>query len=303
MPYAVVLGEALIDLYEVGSPDRSDFKAMVGGAPLNVAAGLARLGMTTEFLGAISTDGFGERIRELLQGLGVGISACPTVDIPTTLAVTTLRDAQPEFRFYGEPPSYAMLGPEHVDERLIGAAAAVYCGSIALLRPGSLAAARRAWEVPGPLRAFDPNVRPALLDDPAKLRAVVEEFAATADVVKLSDADAQHLFDLPPGPAALHLRRIGAKAVVVTRGAAGAVATAGTDVFEVPAPAVTAVDTTGAGDATMAALIYAMLHADSRDARDTSHWRSIVEFAVRAGSLACEVAGGATAMPTLEQIR
>lgn len=301
MRYAVVLGEALVDLFEAEVAGESVFRPMVGGAPLNVAAGLARLGAPVQFVGSVSADVLGTRIRALLERLGVGTRGCPTVDVPTTLAVTTLRGNQPEFHFYGEPPSYAMLGPADLEQGLIAGAGALYCGSIALLRPEPLAAARAAWAIPGPLRALDPNVRPALLDDPAGLRAVVEEFAATADLVKLSEPDAELLFGLAPRSAAAYLRGVGAAAVVVTRGAAGALAAVGEAVLDVPAPEVSAVDTTGAGDAMMAALMYGLL--DAGPPSEANGWRPLVEFAVCAASLACERAGGATAMPTLAEVR
>ncbi|MFD0517072.1 carbohydrate kinase family protein [Paractinoplanes durhamensis] len=98
----------------------------------------------------------------------------------------------------------------------------LYTGSICLLREPFRNAARAAWQVPGPLRVFDPNIRPTLLPDAAALdtvRTMVEEFFATADLVKLSSADAAVLYDgAEPPAAAEHIRKLGAKAVVVTWG-------------------------------------------------------------------------------------
>src|SRR5688572_12615715 len=124
-PGAVVLGEALMDLFEDECDGASVYRPVVGGAPLNVAVGLARLGVAAEFVGSLGRDALGQRIRAFLHEEGVGTASCVDVAVPTTIALTSLRDGQPEFHFYGAPPSYGMLGPEHLDSDLIGGAAAL----------------------------------------------------------------------------------------------------------------------------------------------------------------------------------
>jgi fructokinase len=151
------------------------------------------------------------------------------------------------------------------------------------------------------VRAFDPNVRPRLVADMGALRGVVEEFAATADLVKLSAPDADALFGLTPQEAAAHLRAVGAATVVLTLGAAGALVAHDTELVRVPAPAVRAVDTTGAGDATMAGLLFALARGGLPG--DVAGWRSHVAFATAVGALVCETPGGATAMPTIPALR
>ena len=296
---AVVVGEALVDLMETDFSGERAYRPMVGGAPLNVAVGLARLGRPVEFVGSIGRDVLGQRIRAFLAATGVGTAGCVEVDAPTSLAVTSFSGAEPDFHFYGEPPSYGLLSPTSLDLARIRAATILYCGSIALLCEPSLAAARLAWREPGPIKAFDPNVRLNLVRDRGALRTIVEEFAATADLVKLSEPDALALFDADPGAAAEHLRAVGAATVVVTRGAAGALVVTGTGRATVPAPAVRAVDTTGAGDAMMAGLLSGLLDGvpDTLDG-----WVSRARFAVTVAGLVCERPGGATAMPTLAEV-
>lgn len=303
--YAVVVGEALVDLIESSREGEAVYRPLVGGAPLNVATGLRRLGAVVEFVGSLSSDALGVRIRDLLRGQGVSTAGCVTTEVPTTLALTSLHDGEPEFTFYGNPPSFAQLGPAALDTTLVGGASVLYCGSIALMYEESRAAAQAAWAVPGPVKVLDPNVRPTLLRDSRALRSTVEELAATADLVKLSEPDAAVLFDLGPEATARHLRAVGAAAVVVTRGAAGAVVHCsdvdGRDrTLAVAAPTVDAIDTTGAGDACMAALMYGLMsHGTPTGAQQ---WRELTGFATTAAALACEVPGGATAMPTLDAI-
>jgi sugar/nucleoside kinase (ribokinase family) len=306
MAYAVVLGEALVDLLDTEHGGERVYRPAIGGAPLNVAVGIARLGaagdVRAEFVGSVGDDALGERITDFLVGAGVGIGGVVKVNAPTTLAVTTFEGAEPSFRFYGQPPSYGLFGPADLDRATVAGATALYCGSICLLCEPVLATARRAWATPGPLRAFDPNVRPQLLNDPAGLRGVLEEFAATADLVKLSAADADLLY---PGEAvplvARRLLKVGAGAVVVTLGAEGAMVFAGEESATVAAPKVRAVDATGAGDAVMAALTYRLV-AEGVPA-DLDGWRERVIFATQVAGMVCEAPGGASAMPTLAELR
>jgi fructokinase len=300
MGYAVVLGEALVDLQEAEQDGEVIYRQAIGGAPLNVAVGATRLGGAVEYAGSLSHDVLGDRIAAFLRKAGVGMRAVKRVPVPTTLAVTTFEGAEPTFTFYGEPPSYSLLAPADVDPELVGGAAVLYAGSICLLREPFRAAARKAWHTGGPLRVFDPNVRPTLLPDGAavtKLLEVVEEFFATADLVKLSAADAEVLYDgAEPAAAADRIRGLGARAVVVTCGSKGAYVSAADGAAMLPAPSVAAVDATGAGDSVMGALIRRLL-ADGRPA-DLAAWQRNVTFALAVAGLVCERRGGAVAMPT-----
>ncbi|MEV6707357.1 carbohydrate kinase family protein [Micromonospora wenchangensis] len=305
MGYAVVLGEALIDLLDAECGGGPVFRQAIGGGPLNVAVGVARLGGTAEFVGSLGDDVLAGRIRAFLADAAVGLTGAVTVAAPTTLAVTTHTGAEPDFRFYGEPPSYGLLTADDLDVALVEGADVLYCGSIVLLSPPTLAAARRAWSLAPGLRVFDPNVRPRLLAGPAELaalREVVVEFAAGAHLVKLSSADAALLWpDEPVEGVAAYLREVGAGTVVVTLGADGALVAAGPDPVRVPAPTVHAVDATGAGDSVMAALVADLL-ADGEPGTPAD-WHGRVAFALRVAGLVCESPGGAVAMPTRDAVR
>ncbi|RZU53106.1 fructokinase [Krasilnikovia cinnamomea] len=304
MGYSVVLGEALMDLLETERDGEVTYRPAIGGAPLNVAVGVARLGGHAEYVGTLGGDTLGDRIADFLRTAGVGVRGVRRVPVPTTLALTTFDGAEPTFTFYGEPPSYALLEPGDLDAELVAGAAVLYTGSIALLREPFRAAARAAWATPGPIRVFDPNVRPTLLPGPAAvaaLRELTDEFIATADLVKLSAADARLLYDgAEPAAAAERIRRLGAAAVVVTAGAAGAHVATADGATTLPAPAVSAVDATGAGDSVMAALVRRLL-AEGTPA-DLADWLRHVRFALAVAGLVCERPGGAVAMPAPDEL-
>ncbi|MFI5838210.1 carbohydrate kinase [Catenuloplanes sp. NPDC051500] len=305
MTYAVVLGESLIDLQETEFDGAPAYREVIGGAPLNVAAGIARLAGPghVEFGGALGDDALAGRIATFLTGTGVGTRAVVRIPEPTALAVATFDGAEPDFRFYGEPPAYALYQAADLPAGLVEGAAVLYCGSISLLREPFATTARAAWNTDGPLRVFDPNVRPRLLPDAAawdRQRAIVADFAARADLVKLSSVDAEALYGTEPAEAARRLHALGAPVVVVTEGARGALVSTGDRESFVPAPVVDAVDATGAGDSVMAALTYRLLPSG----RPTSHdeWQAHVEFALSVAALVCERIGGAVAMPTIADL-
>ena len=304
MGYAVVMGESLVDLLETEADGELIYRQAIGGAPLNVSVGATRLGGDVQFAGTLGDDVLGDRIAAFLRRTGVGVQGLKRVPVPTTLAVTTFEGAEPTFTFYGEPPSYALLRPEDLDAGLIGGADVLYTGSICLLREPFRAAAEAAWRTPGPLKVFDPNVRPTLLPDQAAvgaLRDLVEGFFATADLVKLSSADAEVLYDgAAPAAAAERILKLGARAVVVTWGAKGAYVAGGDESAMLPAPAVQAVDATGAGDSVMGALVRRLL-ADGMPA-DLAGWQRYVTFALAVAGLVCERPGGAVAMPTQDEL-
>ena len=304
MGYAVVLGEALIDLLETERDGELIYRQAIGGAPLNVSVGATRLGGDVQFVGSLSNDALGDRIAQFLRTVDVGIKAVKRVPVPTTLAVTTFEGAEPTFAFYGEPPSYALFPPEEVDREMVAGAALVYAGSICLMREPFQSAAREAWSVPGPIKVFDPNVRPKLLPDAAAvtaLRDMVEGFFATADLVKLSSADAEVLYDgATPAAAAERIHKIGARCVVVTCGSKGAFVYAADGSSILPAPAVAAIDATGAGDSVMGALVRRLL-ADGLPG-DLAGWQRHVRFALAVAGLVCERRGGAVAMPTMAEL-
>jgi fructokinase len=300
MGYAVVLGEALVDLLETERDGELIYRQAIGGAPLNVAVGVTRLGGQVDYVGSLGNDTLGDRIAAFLRQTGVGLDSTVRVPVPTTLAVTTFEGAEPTFQFYGEPPSYSLVRPEDVSTTRVAGADVLYAGSISLMREPFQSAARAAWSVAGPVKVFDPNVRPKLLPDAAAvtaLRALVEEYFATADLVKLSSADAEVLWDgAAPAAAAERILGLGAKAVVVTCGAKGAHVATPAGATMLPAPSVAAIDATGAGDSVMAALVSRLLSGGVPG--DLAGWQQYVTFALAVAGLVCERRGGAVAMPT-----
>jgi fructokinase len=244
----VVAGEALADLV---ANAEGGFDAHLGGGPFTAARTLARLGRTTYFAGALSTDGLGTRARETLVADGVRLDLVQLVDQPTTLATVDIgTEGGAEYRFYVEGTSAPALSAVTLPAGI----AALHVGTLGLvLEP--MATAVEDLVVAAPLDVLvviDPNCRPELIGDRAAYRARLDRLLARADLLKASVDDLAYLEpDARPAEAA---RRLGTPAIV-TAGAEGALAVTREDVAEIPAPRTRVVDTIGAGDAFGAAVL------------------------------------------------
>lgn len=249
----VVIGEALVDLVVRGDGPPI---AHVGGSPLNVATGLARLGREVVLGTTLGADAHGDTIREHLRRNHVRtVELAPTA--PTSsMAVATLDDAGRatyDFRIEWHPTTTPDLSPA-------SGMAALHTGSLATaLQPGArtiVHAVQAAHDSGSCTLTYDPNIRPALLGDPELVRREVESLVRIMDVVKASDEDLAWLYPaVPHEDVAARWASSGPALVVVTRGAEGAHAAFGTQVVDVATPEVSVVDTVGAGDAFMAGLL------------------------------------------------
>lgn len=290
----VVAGEALIDL--VRAPDGS-LEGHPGGGPYNVARTLGRLERRVWFLGALSTDAFGEQLRAQLQADGVALGAAIATRAPTTLALAQMDAAGvASYRFYESGTSAPGLTLADATAARPGGIATFYLGTLGLVfEPmASTLEAIVARVGDGTLVALDPNCRPATIGDPTAYRARLRRLLARADVVKVSEED---LDWLDPGTERVAAaRRLlggpGAVALVTLGGDGALVVTAQTE-LAVPAPAVQVVDTIGAGDAFMGAFLatWSEHELGRADLRRLEAVERAARFACRVAALACERAG------------
>src|SRR5689334_4806298 len=282
----LVIGEALVDIVSNGKPrnGKNGSKATPGGSPANVAVGLARLGVPTELVTRFGTDPYGDQLGAHLFGNGVQL-APGSVDpgFRTSTATATLDAAgvaSYQFDITWEPPALS----------LSRGCPAVHTGSIAtVLEPGATAIRTfLASLAEQPVTVtLDPNARPTITPDPVSTWAAVRELAASADLVKLSDEDCEFLRPgLSPDDIAAELLTVErTKCVVITRGGDGAIGISRDARVEVTAPAIKVIDTVGAGDSFMSALIAGLqarglLGAVRLEGLDEQSLREVVDYAV-----------------------
>lgn len=250
-----VIGEALVD---VVSREGEEPRAHVGGSPMNVAVGLARLGHDVQFLGRYGRDEYGRQVADHLTGNGVRLPFDADA-LPTSVAQATLDEtgaASYDFQL-----DWSLdISPERIDE-LLRDTDALHAGSIgAMLEPGATVVGQALERARGhALISYDPNCRPSIIPDSSDARARAEKIVALSHVIKASDEDLLWLYPHRSiEDSARAWLKAGARLVVVTRGVMGPWAISrgtGRDGVEVPAARVTVADTVGAGDSFMAALL------------------------------------------------
>lgn len=250
-----VIGEALVD---VVSREGEEPRAHVGGSPMNVAVGLARLGHDVQFLGRYGRDEYGRQVADHLTGNGVRLPFDADA-LPTSVAQATLDEtgaASYDFQL-----DWSLdVSPERIDE-LLRDTDALHAGSIgAMLEPGATVVGQALERARGhALISYDPNCRPSIIPDSSDARARAEKIVVLSHVIKASDEDLLWLYPHRSiEDSARAWLKAGARLVVVTRGVMGPWAVSrgtGRDGVEVPAARVTVADTVGAGDSFMAALL------------------------------------------------
>jgi len=270
-----VIGEGLVDVVQRAS----GIEAHVGGSPLNVAVGLARLDHPVQFIGRYGRDAYGDSVAAHLRASSVMLPVAPD-DLPTSVATALIDDvgaATYTFDLAWELPG--------IGDRLgfmLQGTTLLHTGSIAtMLAPGAtevLAAVEYAH--PSATISFDPNCRPSIITDMDYARHQAEKFVVLSDVVKASDEDLAWLY---PGQDVLDSARKwlalageeGPAMVVVTRGAEGPWGVCRAGEASVPAPKVDVADTVGAGDSFMAALLSGLVDRELDGAQNRQELREL----------------------------
>jgi fructokinase len=289
----LISGEALIDL--IPDPEKaSGYDAVLGGSPYNVAIGLARLGSQTAFVSRISEDGNGEALAAGLAENGVDLRFVLRDQRPSTLAFVMRGTAKTgsRYSFYLDATSFD--GPWPFPAVWPPAGRHLHVGSISAVdsRHGervveALASARSHATV-----SYDPNIRPLVTPNRESVAALVERQASLAHIVKASEEDLLWLY---PGRAVedslAAWAKIGPRFCVATLGERGALAMLGGERIGIPAPRVEVIDTVGAGDSFMSALLSAMDRdsalGDGSAAPDRAALEKWLRFAACASAITC----------------
>ena len=313
MPKALCIGELLIDFVST-TPDVTlaaapGFVKAPGGAPANVAVGLAKLGIDAGFIGKVGADAFGDFLRETLAQNRVNTdSLIADATARTTLAfVATRSDGMKDITFYRHPGADIRLSPDELDTDAIQSAALFHYGSVSLSHSPSREAtleAIKAAKTGGALLSYDANLRLMLWDDADDAKRWIWEVMPYADVVKISEEEWEFIMgDVSFATGAKRiLEQQGASLVVITLGEKGCYYTNGSAEGAVDGFAAKVVDTLGAGDAFVAAMLSQLLQHENLHSLDTSQLNAIMRYANAAGALATQKVGVIPALPTAAEI-
>lgn len=283
----VSCGEALVDL----APD-----PIAGGGPMNVSIAAARLGVPAAFVGAISTDVHGDLLWRHLEANGVDLTLCPRLDAPTAKAIV---EHVPElrFRFEGDGTADTLLDSADLS-RLGPGPHIVHGGTLGMFRGATAETLARLIEHHDGIVSLDCNVRPQIIDDPARWHHFHQRWLAHTNVYKGSDEDLDWIW---PGRSmescAEQLIADGIEVVVLTRGSDGLSIVTADGEARAPAPSITVADTIGAGDTIVGALLSSIWNHGDGGGRsaladiDRSDWARFAARAVHAAAITCSRPG------------
>ena len=289
-----VLGEALVDVIV---DTEGEVTSVVGGAPLNTARTIARLGIPATFLGGVSTDSFGRRIRRLLDADGVTLGLGHQVPEPTTLAIAQIDEGgAATYRFMMEGTSAASVTPEMALEHLSFDCKVLHVGTLGLvlqpLADASVAVVAAANDEQ--IVMVDPNCRPSVMTGSPVFRTALQAVLGRADIVKVSGDDLEFLFPEVDTLDAATMLQIETGAVVLFTDGANAVHVIDTDTDVVlDVPKVPVVDTVGAGDSFSGGFLAYWLHNGlTRDnVHDIDHAVGAARFGIAVAGITCQRPG------------
>ena len=300
-------GELLIDFValEMGVTvgDASGFVKAPGGAPANVAAAVARLGYSSAFMGQVGEDPFGRHLAAVLAAENVNVDGLTfSAEARTALAfVSNTADGDRSFMFYRHPSADMLMRPEDVNTALIDACEVFHYGSITLISEPARSALLTALDqavARDKFISYDPNLRLPLWGSAAAAKAGMLSGLDYANLLKISE---EELTFLTGGDDVAPLWRERMEMICVTYGPRGAVIHLrdGGRIEHSGYP-VRAIDTTGAGDAFVAAMLIGILE---NRAGYRAKLPALLDFANAVGALTCLQKGAIPSLPTMAQAR
>nr|P37829.1 RecName: Full=Fructokinase [Solanum tuberosum]CAA78283.1 fructokinase [Solanum tuberosum]prf//2108342A fructokinase [Solanum tuberosum] len=294
----VSFGEMLIDFVPtvsgVSLAEAPGFLKAPGGAPANVAIAVTRLGGKSAFVGKLGDDEFGHMLAGILKTNGVqadGINF--DKGARTALAFVTLRaDGEREFMFYRNPSADMLLTPDELNLDLIRSAKVFHYGSISLIVEPCRSAHLKAMEVAkeaGALLSYDPNLRLPLWSSEAEARKAI----------KVSDVELEFLTgsDKIDDESAMSLWHPNLKLLLVTLGEKGCNYYTKKFHGSVGGFHVKTVDTTGAGDSFVGALLTKIVD-DQAILEDEARLKEVLRFSCACGAITTTKKGAIPALPT-----
>jgi fructokinase len=297
-----VLGDAVVDLIPDGD---LHYLKCPGGAPANVAVGVARLSGKSAFIGRVGDDPFGKFMSSVLQKEQVDVSHLYFDSEHHTSTVLVDLDDQGErsFTFLVQPSADLMLQADDLPE--FSAGEWLHFCSIALLQEPSRSACLAAISkihLAGGLFSFDPNIRLDLWLDETILKTQLHQVLQYADMVKLSTEELTFLTDctdISEGVRQLQTN-FPIQLILITLGADGVFVAYRDEIWQQASNKVTVVDTTGAGDAFVSGMLAGLAATDKWPA--TEALKQIIQQAQCCGALATTARGAMTALPTKQQV-
>lgn len=314
MNNVLCIGELLIDFIcsdiDTELSNGENFKKKAGGAPANVTATISKLGGKASFVGKVGADSFGVFLKKTLDDVNVDTSMMLLdTKAPTTLAFVSLKaDGERDFVFNrgaDEKLNYSELDTEKIFSNKI-----IHFGSATALLGGqmketylSIMSGSKEREI---FISFDPNYRDNLWkNNESEFISISRKCIEQADFVKLSEEELKlisGLEDINDGIKSLNKSQD--KIICVTLGKDGTMVSDGKQFEIVKSIKIKSVDSTGAGDAFIGAVLYklSLLDGPKEVINSIEKLKDIVYFANKVGALVCTKLGAIQAIPTINEV-
>lgn len=327
MKYIISLGEILIDVIPTAQVRLGEtcYSPYAGGAIANVAVAIARLGGASRFIGGIAEDEFGRLLVQALVDNHVDTHYIQVIKgTSTAIAFVTLQaDGQRLFTFFRQGTADSQLESWHLHEGAWQDAGICHVGGVLLSvepsRSATFAAMKRTRQV-GSIVSFDVNARPTLWASPVEIKTTLAQAVERTDILKLSDEETEFFSEQSSGSGESllvgdRLNKVGdallgkgPRLVIVTLGARGAFLLTKQHRVEVPPLMVRPVDTTGAGDAFIGAILYSLAQQGCNTPSDleslSEHDLSTLgSFANAVAGLSVTRYGGISSFPFLHEVK
>ena len=308
----LALGELLIDFTENGISGQGNtiFEANPGGAPCNVLAMLNKLGHKTAFMGKVGVDIFGNKLKAVLDEVGIDTSALVMdPDVRTTLAfVQTFADGDRDFSFYRNPGADMMLKEEELKTDMLSQCEIFHFGTLSMTHEEVRRATKKAIALAkenGALVSFDPNLRPPLWSSLDLAKEQVAYGLGQCDVLKISDNEIQWFTgkeDYDEGIAVLQ-ETYHIPLILLSLGKEGSRAYyKGLRVEKAPYLQENTIETTGAGDTFGGSCLHFVLKY-GLDNLDEEKLLEMLSFANGAASLITTRKGALKVMPEVDEVK
>lgn len=304
--FVLIYGDAFVD-YIANDTTNTSFTKFLGGATINVAAGISRIGAPSALITITGDDETSEFCRQEIMNEGVNLDYAvfdPTKRV-SGVYVHLTENCEREFKDYVDETPHLQVTPAQLQEEAFKRASVFNVCSGTMFEQTALKTTRAAVDMAkdkGAIIAIDANIRPLRWESEEICRETVTEFFEDADILKLTDEELFFLTETTTIEEGLaKLDELLVPIVLITVGGDGAYAVLNGEVIHVPVERIVPVDTTGAGDAFMAGVLcYVHFNGLPTVKEDLV---KCVAFGNKLGALAATKAGALTALPSYEEIK
>ena len=304
--FVLVYGDAFVD-FIANDKTNTSFTTYLGGATVNVAAGISRIGAPSALITITGDDETSKFVEAEIQKEGVVMDY--SIVVPekrvSGVYVHLTQECERIFKDYVDEAPDLQVTPEQLSEEAFKRASVFNICSGTMFHPTALATTRKGIEMAkeqGAIIAIDANIRPLRWSSEETCRDTITSFFEDSHILKLTDEELYFLTEtdcLEEGIAKLNSYMI--PIILITVGAEGAYAILNGEVIHVPTEKVKAVDTTGAGDAFMAGVLR-FVHFNGLPTVKEDLIKCVT-FGNKMGALAATKPGALTALPHLEEIK